>query len=86
MVSKYSPPYVRYEYFDFHDECKNNEFSNSQKLIAKIKEIACNFGFTIINRKTGEVHGKQSGVIRTNCMDCLDRTNYIQSRLALVIF
>jgi inositol-1,4,5-trisphosphate 5-phosphatase len=26
---------------------------------------------------------KQAGVFRTNCLDCLDRTNYVQSRLAL---
>lgn len=28
---------------------------------------------------------KQKGIIRTNCLDCLDRTNYVQSRIALVI-
>lgn len=26
---------------------------------------------------------EQGGVFRTNCLDCLDRTNYVQSRLAL---
>ena len=25
----------------------------------------------------------QQGVVRTNCLDCLDRTNYVQSRVAL---
>ena len=86
MVSKYAPPYVKYEYFDFHDECKNNEFENSFKLVQKIKEVVSSFGFTVINKKTKELHNLQNGVVRTNCMDCLDRTNYIQSRLALLIF
>jgi hypothetical protein len=26
------------------------------------------------------------GVIRTNCIDCLDRTNFIQTKLAMDIF
>ncbi|CAG8730508.1 10560_t:CDS:2, partial [Cetraspora pellucida] len=29
-----------------------------------------------------EVHCKQAGIFRTNCMDCLDRTNVVQSALA----
>lgn len=28
---------------------------------------------------------KQTGVVRTNCLDCLDRTNYVQSRVALEV-
>ncbi|CAM9970587.1 unnamed protein product [Ectocarpus sp. 8 AP-2014] len=30
----------------------------------------------------GEILGLQDGVVRTNCMDCLDRTNVVQSLLA----
>lgn len=30
----------------------------------------------------GEVLSVQDGVVRTNCMDCLDRTNVVQSLLA----
>lgn len=26
LISMFSPEYVRYEYFDFHEECKNNQF------------------------------------------------------------
>ena len=28
------------------------------------------------------VIGLQQGVVRTNCLDCLDRTNFIQSKIA----
>lgn len=30
----------------------------------------------------GGVHTKQSGVLRINCIDCLDRTNVVQGWLA----
>lgn len=29
---------------------------------------------------------RQWGVFRTNCLDCLDRTNFFQSKLAVVTF
>ena len=28
----------------------------------------------------------QKGVIRTNCADCLDRTNYVQTKIAIQTF
>jgi len=31
---------------------------------------------------TREVYLRQQGVVRTNCLDCLDRTNLLQSKLA----
>ncbi len=30
------------------------------------------------------VVNRSSGVFRTNCLDCLDRTNFIQAKLALI--
>jgi hypothetical protein len=32
--------------------------------------------------KTGEIQCQQTGVFRTNCIDCLDRTNVVQSLFA----
>lgn len=29
---------------------------------------------------------RQWGVFRTNCLDCLDRTNFFQSKLAMITF
>ena len=40
-------------------------------------------GFNIYQVKTGSLIQEQKGVFRTNCLDCLDRTNYVQSRIAL---
>lgn len=29
---------------------------------------------------------RQYGVFRTNCLDCLDRTNFFQAKLAMITF
>merc|ERR1719327_2321304 len=39
------------------------------------------FSYFLVSRE-GSVLGRQSGVFRTNCIDCLDRTNVVQSMLA----
>ena len=46
-----------------------------------------NMGFFCASReinsdKTASIIRQQTGVFRTNCMDCLDRTNVVQSMLA----
>lgn len=71
---------VPFEWFDFHDACRGMKFENVQKLIDTLKEQLDGFGSTIENN--GEVKTQQKGVIRTNCMDCLDRTNVCQSSFA----
>lgn len=40
-------------------------------------------GYNCYQVKTSKLVAKQKGVFRTNCLDCLDRTNYIQSRVGL---
>lgn len=40
------------------------------------------FGYTVIDRVSGEMLEEQSGVFRVNCMDCLDRTNYVEDVLS----
>lgn len=71
---------IPFEWFDFHDACRGMKFENVQKLIDTLKEQLDGFGSTIENE--GEVKTQQKGVIRTNCMDCLDRTNVCQSSFA----
>ena len=34
------------------------------------------------DKSTSSIIRQQTGVFRTNCMDCLDRTNVVQSMLA----
>ncbi|CAK76155.1 unnamed protein product (macronuclear) [Paramecium tetraurelia] len=77
---------IKYEWFDFHHECKNNDFSLSNPLIRKLMDHIQNFGFFLVELKTKKVVSVQHGIFRTNCMDCLDRTNFIQTKIAMSVF
>lgn len=69
---------VRYVWFDFHRECRNMKWGNLEKLIKQVDDDFLNHGYFCQNAD-GSVANKQSGVVRTNCMDNLDRTNVVQS-------
>lgn len=66
-----------FEWFDFHHVCRGMKFENVSILVNTIGKILDRFGNTI--QKGEDILSKQSGVLRTNCMDCLDRTNVVQS-------
>ena len=67
---------LRLEWFDFHNECRGMKFENVSRLVDRVKETLEEFGYTSI--KEGASALKQSGIVRTNCMDCLDRTGVAQ--------
>jgi SacI homology domain/Inositol phosphatase len=69
-----------FEWFDFHTECRGMKFENVQKLVQSLEYAMTSFGETVIDGQT--IEQRQTGIIRTNCMDCLDRTNVVQSALA----
>ena len=81
MVESEQLPHLRYHYFDFHKECKGDRFDHSQQLIDQLASVSDAFGYS--SSIDGHKQTRQSGVFRVNCLDCLDRTNYVQSRLAL---
>ena len=81
MVDRERLHFVRYQYYDFHKECKGDRFDKSQELVERMSGVSNAFGFSVF--RDGVLERQQSGVYRTNCLDCLDRTNYLQSRLAL---
>ena len=68
---------VSLDWFDFHAECRGMKFENVERLVQKLKDTIVEFGETVV--VDGAVKIRQSGVIRTNCMDCLDRTNVAES-------
>lgn len=68
---------IGFEWFDFHGECKGMKFENVSILMHTLDRFLTSSGCTI--EQDGKVEQKQSGVLRTNCMDCLDRTNVTQS-------
>lgn len=66
-----------FEWFDFHAVCRGMKFENVSILMDSLGERLDEFGATV--DVGGIIRQKQSGVLRTNCMDCLDRTNVVQS-------
>lgn len=70
---------VKYVYFDFHNECRGLRWDRVQVLIDQLRGDFMEAGYFMLD---GERSRVQSGVMRTNCMDCLDRTNVVQSSLA----
>ncbi|KAJ3054407.1 Phosphatidylinositide phosphatase SAC1 [Rhizophlyctis rosea] len=71
---------IHYVHFDFHKECKNMRWDRISVLIDQIQDDLDAQGYLLLDGKTAK--RKQSSVVRTNCMDCLDRTNVVQSVLA----
>lgn len=67
--------------FDYHQECRGGNTSALSKLKAKLD--ACSAHFDVFHANGESVLREQRGCIRTNCLDCLDRTNCVQTFLGL---
>ena len=84
-------PKIHYTWFDFHHECRAMKWENLSHLVREEEQLVGKFGFFECfleqNQDWGEetVVSRQNGVLRTNCMDCLDRTNVVQSVFARYI-
>ncbi|XP_038882829.1 phosphoinositide phosphatase SAC7 [Benincasa hispida] len=72
---------VRYLHFDFHHICGHVHFERLSILYEQISDFLDQNGYMLLNDK-GEKMKEQLGVVRTNCIDCLDRTNVTQSMIA----
>ena len=70
----------RYESFDFHHECKNNRWDRLSVLMGKLQADIRAVGSFQMDRDM--IVSLQSGAIRTNCVDSLDRTNVVQNLIA----
>jgi len=75
---------AKHHWFDFHREVKNGRWDRLGKLLDDMKVYLVNHGYFSAapsrdDGKDWKVQRKQHSVIRTNCMDCLDRTNVVQS-------
>ncbi|SCU82333.1 LAME_0C00672g1_1 [Lachancea meyersii CBS 8951] len=86
-VSGLNDPKIHYVYFDFHHECRKMKWHRVKLLIDHLQKLGLDprdvFRKTVsMNGSTIEVLREQKSVVRTNCMDCLDRTNVVQSVLA----
>jgi hypothetical protein len=79
---------LHYVYFDFHNETKGLQWHRAQLLLDQLQDALNRQqyfrGVDMPADMEGrlEVRNHQTSVVRTNCMDCLDRTNVVQSMLA----
>ncbi|KIW04942.1 uncharacterized protein PV09_04107 [Verruconis gallopava] len=71
---------LAFEWFDFHSVCRGMRFENVSQLFDILRSKLSEFAWTV--QKGDQIEQKQQGILRTNCMDCLDRTNVVQSACA----
>jgi hypothetical protein len=76
----YNRPQLAYISFDFHEHCRGMRFENVALLVDTIDELVQRMGFFWVDGQ-GKVL-EQAGVFRVNCVDCLDRTNVVQTAIA----
>ncbi|KTF81439.1 hypothetical protein cypCar_00030889, partial [Cyprinus carpio] len=81
MVNGMENGLIKYIAFDFHKECSKMRWHRLQILVDAVSDMQEEFGYFMVS-SDGKVMSEQSGTFRSNCMDCLDRTNVIQSLLA----
>lgn len=72
----------KYIFWDLQNECKSDNYERIDLLINNIENVLNIFKFYCEDSNNGEIIKEQMGIIRTNCLDCLDRTNVIQTRFA----
>ena len=74
---------VVYTCFDFHSIIKRDNYERLDDLISSIQENMDIYGYFYAD-KDGEFIMLQKGVFRVNCLDCLDRTNVVQTCIGKV--
>lgn len=78
---------LHYVYFDFHNETKGLKWHRAELLMGRLNDGLTQGGYFRGVESPGAPGGQldtrstQTSVVRTNCMDCLDRTNVVQSML-----
>lgn len=69
--------------FDFHRHCAGKEYERGlAALLSRIRDDIRRYSFFSSGMAQYAHNEKQSGVFRVNCVDCLDRTNVVQSVIA----
>ncbi|KAK1984993.1 SacI homology domain-containing protein [Colletotrichum cereale] len=79
---------LHYVYFDYHHETKGMKMHRAYALVEKLRDALDAQAYFRAVDMPGTNDGRleprafQTSVMRTNCMDCLDRTNVVQSMFA----
>ncbi|XP_017007574.2 phosphatidylinositide phosphatase SAC2 isoform X5 [Drosophila takahashii] len=82
-VIKFNNELMIYVTFDFHDYCRGMRFENVSALIDAVGPEAGAMGFHWRDQR-GMICNQKS-VFRVNCMDCLDRTNVVQTAIGKAV-
>ena len=75
----------RYYYFDMQNQCPRDDYSKIDYLMQCVETPINIFQFFSEDLSTHEVLKHQKGTTRTNCLDCLDRTNVVQTRISWLV-
>ncbi|GJJ73667.1 phosphatidylinositol 4-phosphatase [Entomortierella parvispora] len=78
-------PLIKYHHFDFHQECSKMRWQRVSLLLDYFRQDLVSQGYfkTEISKDGRQsTYLMQTSVVRTNCMDCLDRTNVVQSEIS----
>ncbi|KAF7291041.1 Inositol polyphosphate phosphatase [Mycena chlorophos] len=68
-------------HYDFHNAVRNGGHDSVVRDLRRMESVSRhidNYGFTMCDVDSGDIVTEQKGVFRTNCLDCLDRTNFVQ--------
>ncbi|XP_071867329.1 phosphatidylinositide phosphatase spermathreecae isoform X1 [Bombus fervidus] len=82
-VLNYNHPDITYTTFDFHEYCRGMHFENVSILVSALAAVLSDIGYCWRD-KQGTIC-MQKGVFRVNCIDCLDRTNVVQTALGKAV-
>ncbi|KAK1231829.1 Inositol-1,4,5-trisphosphate 5-phosphatase 1 [Marasmius sp. AFHP31] len=72
-------------HFDFHNQVRIGGHDSVLRELRRMEIITDQvdkFGFTTCDARTDDLVTDQRGIFRTNCLDCLDRTNFVQDILS----
>ncbi|KAI8897472.1 SacI homology domain-containing protein [Globomyces pollinis-pini] len=90
VVKRFGDPKLKYESFPMNKWCKKMNFTNMELLVDRVRLPMVNSGWFAAEGEVPTLHTKgslrcskiQTGVIRVNCLDSLDRTNLCCSYFA----
>ncbi|KAF8646385.1 hypothetical protein AX16_007251 [Volvariella volvacea WC 439] len=72
-------------HYDFHNAVRiggHDSVVRDLRRMETIVDFVDRFGFSMCDAMSDEIVTEQKGVFRTNCLDCLDRTNFVQDILS----
>ncbi|KAL6445534.1 hypothetical protein ACFW04_000823 [Cataglyphis niger] len=82
-VFNYNHPDITYTTFDFHEYCRGMHFENVSILVNALTTVLADMSYCWCD-KQGTIC-MQKGIFRVNCIDCLDRTNVVQTALGKAV-